>query len=232
MLGVPVLAALVGAAFSAAVLRQFAARRRPYQAAWGVALAMFAVAAAAEAWGVGAGWSGASYRVYYLFGAILNVGWLAVGTVYVTGARGAGHAAALVMAAVSLGAVAGVLASHTDPALLRAAVPGRGAISAPATFFPLFTNVVGSVILIGGAAWSAWKALRAGAPGGRVVGTALIAAGAFVVAGGHTLAQTRGIYVLQPACEALGIVIMFGGYLAVEAGRLPRLSTRPARGAT
>lgn len=225
---VPLVAAVVGAVFSSAVLRQFAARRKPYQAAWGVALAMFAVAAAAETWGVAAGWNGTSYRVYYLFGAILNVGWLAVGTVYVLGARRAGHVAAALMAVISVAAVAGVLASRTDAALLHADVPARGAISAPATFFPLVTNIVGSVVLIGGAAWSAWRALRAGAPGGRVLGTALIAGGAFVVAGGHSYAQTRGVYVIQPASEAVGIVVMFAGYLAVEAGRLPRLRARTA----
>jgi hypothetical protein len=37
-----------------------------------------------------------------------------------------------------------------------------------------------------------------------------------VVAGGHSYAQVRGLYVIQPAAEALGIAVMFAGYLAVE----------------
>lgn len=225
---VPLLAAAVGTIFSTAVIRQFLSRHRPYQAVWGAALAMFAAAALAEATGIALGWNGVSYRVYYLFGAILNVGWLAVGTIYLLGSSRTGHGAALVMAAISVAAIVGVLASHTDPALLRASVPGRGAISDPAAIFPLITNIPGSIILVGGAALSAWLALRRGAPGARVLGTALIAAGAFLVAGGHTLAQTRGVYVVQPISEALGIVVMFSGYLAVESRRVPLFRTRAA----
>jgi hypothetical protein len=64
-----------------AVLRQYAARRRPYQLAWGIALSMFAVASLALTVGVAAGWSPFSFKLYYLFGAVLNVPWLALGTV-------------------------------------------------------------------------------------------------------------------------------------------------------
>src|SRR4029453_7209541 len=40
----PTVAAAAAGAFAAAVLRQYAARRRPYQLAWGIALSMFAAA--------------------------------------------------------------------------------------------------------------------------------------------------------------------------------------------
>jgi hypothetical protein len=81
---------------------------------------------------------------------------------------------------------------------------------------PLITNLGGSLLLIGGAAWSAWKAARSGAPRNRVVGLAILAAGAFIVAGGHSYAQTKGVYAAQPISEALGIVAMFVGYLVIE----------------
>jgi hypothetical protein len=90
---------------------------------------------------------------------------------------------------------------------------------------PLITNLGGSLLLIGGAAWSAWKAARAGAPRNRVVGLAILAAGAFIVAGGHSFAQTRGVYLAQPVSEALGIAAMFVGYLVVES----RISVPRAR---
>src|SRR4030095_10428407 len=78
---VPARAAPASAAFAVAVLRQYAARRRPYQLAWGIALSMFAVASVALTAGVAAGCSPLSFKVYYLFGAVLNVAWLALGTV-------------------------------------------------------------------------------------------------------------------------------------------------------
>jgi hypothetical protein len=52
-----------------------------------------------------------------------------------------------------------------------------------------------------------------------VLGLAVLAAGAFIVAGGHTLARTKGVYVVQPLSEALGIAAMFTGYLVIEARR-------------
>jgi hypothetical protein len=222
MFVVPLIAALIGAVFAAMVLNQYRTRQRPYQAAWGVALLMFAVAAGFETIGIAGGWSAPTYKGYYLFGAVLNVGWLGVGTIYLLAPRVVGHVAAGVMAAFSLGALAGVLLAPVDPALLRSAVPARGAIGGSAPVLALVSNLPGSVILIAGAAWSAWLAFRRRGNPGRVLGTALIAAGAFVVAGGHSYAQVRGAYVIQPAAEAAGIVIMFAGYLAVESRRSVR----------
>ena len=40
---------------------------------WTIALAMFAAASLAMSLGVIDGWTGAEYRVYWLFGAVLNV---------------------------------------------------------------------------------------------------------------------------------------------------------------
>ena len=84
------------------------------------------------------------------------------------------------------------------------------------------------MLLIGGALWSAWKAARAGAPRNRVVGLALIAAGAFVVAGGHSFAQSKGFYIAQPLSEAIGIVTMFAGYVTVEARQRASTTRRAA----
>jgi len=52
-------AAGVSAAFAAQMARQFAARHRPHQLAWTVALAMFALAATATGLGVLLGWDAA-----------------------------------------------------------------------------------------------------------------------------------------------------------------------------
>jgi len=83
----PAVAAAASAAFAAAVLRQYAARRRPYQLAWGIALSMFAAASLALTVGVAAGWTPLTFKLYYLFGAVLNVPWLALGTVELLAGR-------------------------------------------------------------------------------------------------------------------------------------------------
>jgi hypothetical protein len=122
------------------------------------------------------------------------------------------------MAVISLISVVAVIAAHTNPTLLRAQVPGRGAIDVPGVL-PLITNLGGSLLLVGGAAYSAWRSARAGAPQNRVLGLAILAAGAFIVAGGHSYAQSKGVYIAQPVSEALGIVAMFAGFLVIEARR-------------
>lgn len=222
MFVVPLLAGLIGVLFGAAVFRQYLNRRRPYQLAWAFALELFGCAALAEAAGVAAGWNDGLYRIYYLLGGILNVGWLAIGELYLLAPRRPAHLAAAIMGAISVLALVAVLLSNTDPHLLREAIPGRGAISAPAApFFPLVTNLTGSVILVAGAAWSAGTSYRHGAPWSRVLGLALLAVGAFIVAGTHSVAQARGVYAVQPVGEAVGIAMMFLGYLTVERRRQP-----------
>jgi hypothetical protein len=222
---IPLIAAVVGGAFAAVVGRQYLSRRRPHQAIWALALAMFAMAALFESAGQVFGWSDATYKGYYLFGGLLNVGWLGIGSLLLLTSPRVGRVAVIAMFAISLIGLVAVLAAHTDSALLKAQVPARGAIDVPA-LLPLLTNVGGSLLLIGGAAWSAWKAARAGAPRNRVLGLALIAAGAFIVAGGHSFAQSRGVYVAQPLSEAVGIVAMFAGYVTVEARQLASTAQR------
>jgi hypothetical protein len=215
---IPLIAAVVGAAFAVVVGRQYLKRRKPYQAIWALALGMFGVAAAFETAGQLAGWSDATYKGYYLFGGLLNVGWLGIGSLLLLVSPRAGRVAVIVMALISLISVVTVLAAHTNPALLKAQVPARGAIDVPGAL-PLITNLGGSLLLVGGAAWSAWKAARANAPRNRVLGLGILAAGAFVVAGGHSYAQSKGVYLAQPLSEAVGIVAMFVGFLVIEARR-------------
>ena len=214
MFWIPLLAGIVAAAFSVAVGRQYIARRRPYQAAWSAALAMFAVAALLEAAGVGSGWTPAIYKAYYLLGGLLNVGWLAVGTVYLLASARVGHGAAIAMALLTLLSLAAVGNAHVDVSRLHTQFPNR-ALDVPA-IFPALINSLATLVLVGGAAWSAFAAYRRHAPPGRVAGTALIAAGALVVGADHSVAQLTGLIVLQPISEAIGIVVMFGGYLAIE----------------
>jgi hypothetical protein len=221
---IPLIAGAVGGAFAAVVGRQYLSRRKPYQAIWAVALAMFAAAALFETAGQVFGWSDGSYKGYYLFGGLLNVGWLGLGSLLLITSRRAGRIATIAMVLISIVCLFAVIAAHTDGNLLKAQVPARGAIDVPG-ILPLITNLGGSLLLIGGAAWSAWRAARAGAPRSRVVGLAVLAAGAFIVAFGHSFAQTRGVYVAQPVSEALGIVAMFVGYLVIESRSAVRRTT-------
>lgn len=212
---VPLLAAAVAAAFAVAVLLQYLGRRRPYQLVWAAALAMFAVAAGFEAAGAAGGWTPAIYKGYYLFGGLLNVGWLGIGTLYLLAPRRVAHAGAIAMGVFSAAAILAVLLARIDPGPLHQTFPTR-ASNVP-VILPILSNTAGTLLLVGGAGWSAYTAFRRKAPVATVIGTALIAAGALVVGADHSIATATGLAVLGPVSEAAGVVIMFGGYLTLEA---------------
>jgi hypothetical protein len=80
-------AALVTLRLSADLVRRFRARRAPELAAWAAGLASYSLAAAALAWGAAAGWSDATFRVYYLGGALLTAALLGAGSLLLVGRR-------------------------------------------------------------------------------------------------------------------------------------------------
>src|SRR5262245_30806262 len=77
----PLAAALTALAFAGLVTKEFVQRRRPYLLAWAIALFMFAAASAAAFLGILSGWNTRLFAIYWLFGAVLNVPFLAAGEV-------------------------------------------------------------------------------------------------------------------------------------------------------
>ena len=80
-------ATLVATAFALSTLDRWLRRRRPHDLAWTVSLALFALGAGAMWWAESVGWNLGAFRIFYLAGAILNVPWLALGTVYLLAER-------------------------------------------------------------------------------------------------------------------------------------------------
>ena len=75
----PLIAAAVAAAFAGLLIRQYVARRRSHQLLWAIALLMYAAASVAVAVGALNGWGRLAFEMYWLFGAVLNVPFLAAG---------------------------------------------------------------------------------------------------------------------------------------------------------
>jgi hypothetical protein len=231
-------AAAISAAFALTLWSQYRAKPRPYLMAWSVALAIYAVAALTEVIGAAAGWSPLLYRTYYYFGGILVVGVLALGTIYLLAPR-FGRTALLVLLALAAVGFAGTLGARLQPSLLQThAVPSvdtvrleHGAFNAVAILMAAVLNIVGSVILIGGALWSAYGAWRKGGAQSRLVANILIAAGAFIVAGASTLTRVFHVYELFYVGQAIGVLIMFGGFLAAQRApqRATNLKAAPSR---
>ena len=220
-------ATAISAVFAVTLFVQYRAKPRPYLLAWSVALAFYAIAALTEVIGAAGGWNAPLYRTYYFFGAIILVGLLALGTIYLIAPRFSRVAlwALIVLAAIGL---AGVLGAHLQALKLEThQVPDADTIKAQGGLFNVLAilmaaliNIVGSVILIGGALWSAYGAWRKGGAQSRLVANILIATGAFIVAGASTLTRLFHVYELFYVGQAIGVLVMFGGFLAAQ--RAPR----------
>ena len=206
------LSAIVSAVFAAVMGARYLSRRRAHQLAWTIGLAMFAAAAVAGALARSGGATEAEYRVFYLFGAILNVAWLALGTVFLLVPRVARWALWGVLALTIVAA----LAVFTSPVDLSAAVDtGRGFDQAPLPrILAGIGSGIGSVILIGGALWSAWVFLRRRHEGRRALGNVIIAIGVLVAAAGGTAAFTGASGVVEWTNFA-GVTLIFVGFLLV-----------------
>jgi hypothetical protein len=71
---------IIAVAFGLSTFDRWLRRHRPHELAWTIALGLFAIASLALWWAEARGWSSASFRVFFLFGAVINVPWLALGT--------------------------------------------------------------------------------------------------------------------------------------------------------
>ena len=227
MIFYPLVATLISAAFAITLWLQYRAKPRPYLLAWSVALGVYALAALTEVIGAAAGWNPPLYRLYYFFGGITVVGILALGSVYLLAPRFGRTALAALLTLAGIGLV-GILGASLQVGLLDThQVPSadviklqHGVFNVAAILMAAILNIVGSVILIGGAVWSFFSMLLRGAPPSRLYGNILIAGGAFIVAGAATLFRLFHVYDLFYVGQAIGVLVMFSGFLAAQ--RAPR----------
>src|SRR3954467_12619446 len=104
--GLAFLATAIATVFAQATGVRWSKSRKPHEGVWTFALALFALASAALATAESTQWDNGTFRVFYLLGAILNVPWLALGTVYLLYGRKLGdriRAGMLVFSGLALG---------------------------------------------------------------------------------------------------------------------------------
>lgn len=212
----PLLAGVVSAVFAALVFRSWAARRGPHLAAWGVALTMFAVASLAAAAGMVLDWSGSLFRTYYLFGAIVNVPVLALGTLYLLAPRKVANICTLIVVVISVGAAIDVFqASLQTEAFSTDGIPSASEVMSDSvrTLSRIY-SFAGFIVVAGGAVWSAIRLTKQRAPHLKRLATAnvLIALGTTVVAAGSSLARYgKGSYFAVGLLS--GVSLMFLGFI-------------------
>lgn len=222
-------ATLVSLAFALSTFERWLDRRRRHELAWSISLLLFAAGSASLWAGAALGWGPLAFRCFYLFGAILNVPFLAVGTVYLLAGRRAGDRTFAGVALAGSFAAGAVLVAPMHGAIDPAILPqGSDVFGALPRVLAGTASGVAALVLIGGAVWSAarlWGG-RSRSPGQRrlAVANALIAAGTLVLSAGGLLNSVVDEMDAFSLSLVVGISVIFAGFLLTNARPRPSLS--------
>lgn len=229
-------AALVAVSFALSTLDRWLRRRRPHEMAWTVSLGLFAVGAAALWWAETRGWSLASFRLFYLCGAVLNVPWLALGTVYLLAGKSTGDTVRWWLVLFSGLSTGIVLFAPTRTGVTGNDLPtGKEVFGVAPRVLAAAGSGIAALVIVAGALWSVYRLLRhrqpslAGvrrltpSPGHLVTGNLFIAIGTLVLSASGTLAGRLGKDTAFAVTLLVGIAILFVGFLVASTTPRPSL---------
>lgn len=230
MIVFPIAAAAIAFVFGAHLLVRFVRRGAIYEGVWSLALLMYSAASAALAAGVAGGWSTGGFRIYWLFGAVLNVPFLAQGELYLLlRDRRLGHALLAVLLFGTAWASAEIRSAALDTQVLtsRDFFSGREVLGEGSEGAGLarWYSLPAYGVLVAGALWSALRMRKQRGLASRFRGTLLIVVGATVVAAGSPFAADANFAGFS-ATLAAGATVMYLGFLTATS---PRLLDRVSR---
>ena len=222
--------AIVAVAFCLSTWDRWLRRRRPHELAWTIAMVLFAVASLSLWWAEARGWSSASFRMFFAFGAIINVPWLGLGTVYLLAGEKIGNITMrtlLVFTGFSLGVIAtSPIHGTIDPTTLP---KGSEHFDALPRILAAVGSSVPALIIFGGAIWSAWRVLRGAVPAvtssavRNVTSPRLLALGNILIAAGAAILSASGTFSARLGADRsfaitllVGIVVLFVGFLVAS----------------
>ena len=189
-LGLAAAGAGVATAATLDLARDLRANPRPHLSAYTAGMAMFALAVWALLSALAGGWNGFNYRIFFLFGAVLNIPFLALGSVFLSVGRLAGHIMTVGLFGYSAMATTLVAVTPFARPLPTGGIPSDIFASIAETGFgPRLLAAIGgglgSIILIAAALWGAVR-FRKSNPR-RAVANLVITSGVLAAAAGGTI---------------------------------------------
>jgi hypothetical protein len=217
--GLAFIATAIATVFAQATAVRWSRTKAPHQGAWTVALALFALASAALATGASTGWDRGTFRAFFLLGAVIDVPWLALGTVYILMGRRTGDRVRAVLLVFTGLAIGVVLAAPMHGAIPVTGIPvGKDHFGAFPRALAGVGSGLGAIVVFVGAAWSAVRFARSRKPGSGYLagGNALIALGTLILSSGGLLQGIVGSDEAFALTLAVGIAVIYGGFLVAS----------------
>lgn len=226
---VPLLAAMAATGFAIDLGVDWRRRPRPHAGMWTLAMGAYALATWALVLGLGFGWGALNFRVFYWLGAVVNIPFLAAGSVFlvlgpVAGRRfayGVGIWSVLGAAATWLAPLKGATETDGIPEgqELFDFIIEVGSVSVPGPrVFAAFAGGVATLIIVGLAGYSSvkfWRSNRILAAGNLliVLGTLAPAFGGSLTA----LGEAAGFAIAL----LIGAILLWTGYRVATGSRKP-----------
>ena len=211
-----VAAALLGVAFALSTYERWLARRHRHDLAWTGALSMFAVASGALAAGAAGGWNEPAFRVFYLFGAIVNVPFLALGTVYLLGGRRTGDRWGVAVCLFAAFAAGVVVSADLTGSIQPDELPrGSEVFGVLPRVLAASASGLGALVVFAGAVWSAVRYRR----GRLLAANVLIALGTAVTSASGLLNSVLDEMTGFAVALVAGIAVIFAGFIVAVSGR-------------
>ncbi|MBM4456834.1 MAG: hypothetical protein FJ011_03530 [Chloroflexi bacterium] len=215
---IPFVSSLISFIFAGLLFRRYLTRRRAHLLLWGIGMVMYGIGGFCEGYYGAFGWNPLIFRLWYLFGAMLVAAWLGQGTAYLLMKRKWAYALMAILGLASLYGAYRVFGAQLDPAAMGGSLhtgselSGKAIVSGGVRTLTPFFNLYGTLLLVGGAIYSAWIFWRKRILLHRVIGNVLIAAGALMPAFGGSFSRL-GISGALYISELLGAILLFAGFL-------------------
>ena len=193
-------------------------------------MALFSLGSFSLWWAESTGWSSGVFRLFFLTGAVLNVAWLALGTIYLLVGRRVGDVVQTSLVALSGLATGIVLIAPMKTEIIADQFPtGKEVFGAAPRILAAVGSGVPALVIILGALWSTWRVLtkknpslnstnqrNVVSPGRLAVGNVLIATGTIVLSLSGTLAGRLGKDRAFAITLLTGVVVLFVGFLVAS----------------
>ena len=222
-------ATLVATAFTLSTADRWIKRRQPHELAWTIAMGLFAIGSACLWWAESTGWNLFVFRMFFLAGAVLNVSWLALGTVYLLGGQQLGNRVRQILIWLSGFATGIVLVAQSKAEVVADQFPtGKEVFGIAPRILAAVGSGVAALVIIGGAVWSIIRVIRGRIPAvgeaqrhitssrRHAASNSLIAIGTLVLSGSGTLAGRMGEDRAFAITLLVGVVVLFSGFLVAS----------------